>query len=119
MRMWEPTADLRGLEGEVVDRKFRASNPGRTELLSGVVRMQDIIAEEGTYAGKTDDVYRALTDMSYVIAKWRGYLDTGNYKEAVDEYNGYVATYQVYIDRLKELGTRKNLITSKMLGFGS
>ena len=119
MRRWEPTADTRGLDGgEAVESKRRQRNPSRTEVLSGIVRINNLIAENGSYTEKAWDMYRLLADMTYVMGKYEGKLDTGNYKEAVDGYRVAAAEYLGYIDGVNGIGERRYGIMQRLFGLG-
>jgi hypothetical protein len=119
MEKWEPTEDSR-TSGVIEDDsiKYRNNKPNRTEILSGVARLNKLFEDKNALVTGINDIYRVLADVQYVLAVFKDNITGQNYIDAKNSHTEYVSNYETVIGKINERATGGYSIAKRLIAMG-
>ncbi len=118
MADWEPKADTRDINNDVVvEDVLVRTNTNPSEVRGGAVRIEALL-EYGTQFEQLEEFYSALTGMTYVIND-RGMAQLSANKNLLpylEVYSEYLNLYNTYIKDVQKTTDHISLITGQLIG---
>jgi hypothetical protein len=99
---------------EVVNRD---PNPRRAQILSSYQMAKKLYNGNNVYAEKVGELYRILTDYSYIMRKYKDFDLGNNYNEAVSGCTAYIAEYDAFAAALNNRNLSNTKIAKSLLGW--
>lgn len=121
MLKWEPTTDKRagggvpGGGGDVDTNVRGKQNPAT--IRPNILKLDNYFAEPNGFRDDLDMVYYVLTDLEYVVAFFRSDMSILNsYKEQVERYKVYKATYDAFVDGTNGIISERASLAEILMG---